>query len=75
MEKQFTVQFTVHNRESGAWATSISMQTTNEDSAIAKYGEEIARLWNSTDFDFVCIKKIDEFGDMERRFRDDRQAE
>lgn len=75
MEKQFTVQYTVHNSESGAWATSISIQTTDEDTAIAKYGEEISRLWKSADFDFVCIKKIDEFGNMEKRFRDSRFVE
>ena len=75
MEKQFTVQFTVHNIESGAWATSISVQTTNEGEAVAEYGEEISRLWNSQDFDFVCIKKIDEFGNVEKRYRDNRAAE
>lgn len=75
MEKQFTVQFTVHNSSSGAWATSISIQTTDEDEAIAKYGEEISRLWNSQDFDFVCVKKIDEFGNVEKKYRDSRNEE
>lgn len=74
MENQYTVQFTVHNKDTGAWATSISLQTTNEDAAIAKMGEEQARLWTSKDFDFVCIKKIDAFGNVEKRFRDNRVA-
>ncbi len=72
MDNQYTVQYTVHNRQSGAWQTSISVQTTDENTAIAKYGEEISRLWTSADFDFVCVKKIDQFGNMEKRFRDDR---
>ena len=74
MEQNYTVQFKVHNTESGAWANTISLQTTDEDAAIAKFGEEVGRLWNAKDFDFVGIYKFDLNGNCESKIKDRRTA-
>lgn len=74
MEQNFTVQNKVHNKESGAWANNIVYQSANRNDAYAKFGDEIGRLFDAEDFDFVAVTFADTYGNNETKFRDDRVA-
>lgn len=64
MEQYFTVEWTVHNAESGAWASKVpdGGGSTNKDDAQRMFHSECARLFSSADFDFVCVLYRDNYG-------------
>lgn len=72
MENNYTVQNKVHNIKTGAWANNIVMQSASRNDAYAKFGDEIGRLFDADDFDFVSVTFMDTFGNGETKFRDDR---
>ena len=74
MDNNYTVQNKVHNKETDAWANNMVFQSANRNEAYAKFGDEIGRLFDATDFDFVSVTFMDTFGNGETKFRDDRVA-
>ena len=64
MEQYFNVEWTVHNAESGAWASKVpdGGGSINREDAQKMYHSECARLLGSNDFDFVCVLYRDNFG-------------
>ena len=63
MEQYFTVEWTVHNAESGAWLSKVpdGGGNTDENAARIMYHSECARLFGSKDFDFVSVCYKDNF--------------
>lgn len=64
MEQYFNVEWTVHNAESGAWASKVPDGGSDKDREVVRafYHSECARLFGSADFDFVCVLYRDNFG-------------
>lgn len=63
METKFFVDYTVHNKKTGAWAHSSSGSYDDIISAQRKWGSEIDRLFGSADFDFVSVVVTNIYGD------------
>lgn len=63
METKYFVDYTVHNKETGAWAHSSSGSYDDIIAAQAMWGSEISRLFGSADFDFVSVVVVNNHGD------------
>ena len=75
METKYFVDYTVHNKEKGAWAHSSSGSYDDIISAQRKWGSEIDRLFGSADFDFVSVVVVNNYGDtLNKLFTDTRVA-
>lgn len=75
MEKFYSVAFNVHNAEAGSWSAKVQYTTKDLRDAKANFGSECSRLFGSTDFDFVCVILMDNYGNViSRDFVDDRVA-
>lgn len=62
MEVMYFVEYTVHNKTTGAWAHNTSGSNSNLTEAKRLWGSEINRLYGSADFDFVSVTIIDNYG-------------
>lgn len=75
MENNYSVQFKVHNKKTGAWGNNVVLQTSDYDASITKYYSELGRLYNASDFDFVMVMWVDMFGNTKSDYRDSRGKE
>ena len=66
METMYFVEFTVKNKETGAWAHRTADNGSTSDIIEAKrvFGSEMNRLYGSADFDFVNVLIITSYGNV-----------
>ena len=66
METMYFVEFTVRNQKSGAWLHRTSDNGSTSDIIEAKrvWGSELNRLYGSSDFDFVNVAIINNYGNV-----------
>lgn len=62
METMYFVEYTVHNAKSGAWAHNTSSSNSDINEVKRSWGSELNRLYGSSDFDFVSIMIVDNYG-------------
>jgi hypothetical protein len=63
METMYFVVYTVHNKNTDAWAHNSSGSNSDVNAAQRLWGSEINRLFGSDDFDFVSVAVENNFGD------------
>ena len=62
METMYFVEYTVHNKETGAWAHNVSGSNSDVTETKRLWGKELDRLYGSADFDFVSVIILDNYG-------------
>jgi hypothetical protein len=65
MNTVYVVEFSAHNKTSGAWAHKVSGSSEDKDEAKALWHSESSRLMGSADFDYVMILMRTSSGNVE----------